>query len=768
MVRSRCLLLGLLAASQIACGGGKPPLSQPFVPLPADTGPGAATTPVPFENAGGMWTPDLMKVHAPKLKELGLTVDPNQLARPTGFPLGAVVSLGFCSASFVSPDGLIITNHHCVVSTLQFNSTPKDNLLKTGFYAKTRAEERFAGPSQRVFVTQAFRDVTAEVRASLEEVQDDAARKKKIEQRTKDLVAACEKGRAGIRCDAVSYYGGAQYLLIEKLEIKDVRLVFAPHESVGSFGGEVDNWRWPRHSGDFAIYRAYVGKDGKPADHAEDNVPYKPPHHLKLATKPLSAGDLVLAAGYPGTTHRLRTAAEVSEIVTWTYPRRIEFYEENIALIEKLSAIDPELALKATPQRRGMNNALTKTRGMMEGLVKGGLLAKKESMEAELRAWALADPGRKAAFGEVFDRMAKVFADQKAMREHAAFLEETLRVARLLDAAVTIVRMAEERAKPDAEREPAFQQRNWQRLEQEQVTLQRRYDRRLDAAMLKLSLERGARRPKADRSPVVAAIMGRTEPTPASIDQALDKLYRGTKLEDQATRIKLLKQATVADLKRDKDPLIRLAFTVRAIVKAKEDREDAIEGALAMLRPRYTQAMRAFGSRPIAPDANGTLRVTFGTVKGYRPKPEAPVYRPLSTVSELAAKQTGKEPFNAPEPLLEAIRSKRFGPYVARDLGEVPVDFLADLDITGGNSGSATLNARGELVGLVFDHNYESTASDWLYMPDLARSIHVDIRYVLWLLDAVYGADTVLRELGVTPAFAGATSRGSTSRSTPR
>jgi hypothetical protein len=219
------------------------------------------------------------------------------------------------------------------------------------------------------------------------------------------------------------------------------------------------------------------------------------------------------------------------------------------------------------------------------------------------------------------------------------------------------------------------------------------------------------------------------------------------------TRVKLLKTATTADLKKSKDPLIQLALKLRPLQKASNDRTDAYDGAMTTLKPAFIEALQKHSTTPLAPDANSTLRVTYGTVRGYSPAPGAPVYTPFTVVSEMVKKHTGTEPFNAPSVVLDAIKAKKFGPYVDNDLGEVPIDFLSDLDITGGNSGSATLNARGELVGLAFDGNYESMASDWLFMPSVTRTIHVDIRYILWLLDAAYPGDHLLKEMGVTPAI---------------
>jgi hypothetical protein len=651
----------------------------------------------------------------------------------------------------VSPEGLAITNHHCVTRSLQINSTPKENLLKRGYVAKTRADEKSSGPTARVFVTQSFRDVTAIVREGIDTVKGDLDRYKKMEAKTKQLIADCEKGRPEIRCSVGSYFGGAQYFLIEQIEIRDVRLVYAPDEGIGNFGGEVDNWRWPRHDGDFALLRAYVGKDGKPADYSPENVPYRPPHHLKLAKEPLAEGDFVMVAGYPGTTNRLRTAAEVNEAVSWRYPRQIKFFEEAIATLERAGKDNPERALKAQPMIRGLNNALTKTRGLEDGLVKGGLAAEKAKIEADMRAWMDADPGRKAAHGDVLDKMAALFNDLQKTREQDATLYEAMS-AGMLKSALLIVRMAEERPKRDADRDPDLQERNWKRIEQGQVSMQKSYDRALDTAMLKLTLERAARLPAAQRSELFGLIMGKDELTPARIEAAVDKLYATTKLEAEATRVSLFQKATTAELKKSADPLIKLALAIRPLQKAADDREDAYVGAMSVLRPKYIEALRGFRKGPLAPDANGTLRLTYGTVRSYRPTADAPMHPSFTRLSEVLKKHTGKEPFDAPARLREAAAAKKFGPYVDAKLGEVPVDFVSDLDITGGNSGSPTLNRKGELVGLAFDGNYESMASDWLFMPSVTRTIHVDLRYILWVLDAVDGADHVLTEMGAKPS----------------
>lgn len=751
--------LTLVIASSLVAGCGAAAPTGTTTPNPVSstsstTTPVASTTSTvaakaPFENPGGMWVPSQLANQQEALKSAGLDLDAKVLTDPTAAPLGAVVSLGGCSASFVSPDGLLVTNHHCVQGMLQFNSTPQQNLEKIGYHAKTRADEKWAGPTSRVFVTQSFKDVTTEIRAGLEALPNDTTRYDKLEERQKAIISACEKGRSEVRCSVKDYFGGAQYLLIEQLELRDVRIVYAPPEGVGDFGGEVDNWRWPRHGGDFSFIRAYVGKDQKPADHAESNVPYKPPHYLRVASKPLNAGDFVLVGGYPGRTNRLRTALEVRETLDWEYPGKIAANEQAIAALEALIKQQPKLEVKIQPTVGYLGNGLTRTRGLSDGLGKGGIAALREKEDAALAKWIDADPQRKKAFGDVTTQIGALIAERKKTREEDRALS-TLMVGEMLPAAMTIVRMAEERDKPDAERDPMFQERTWKRTEQRLARATSSYDRAIDQTLLGLALERIAKLPDADRPAFVTTIVG-PKLDRASIDKALANLFKTT-LEDEKARIKLFQTAKKADLAKSKDPMIKLVMTLRPIFKAAENRGKAYEGAMSLLRPRYFEALQQMRGGELAPDANGTLRVTYGTVRGYRPTPQAPIYEPFTTVSQMVAKATNKEPFLAPAKFVEAARAKKFGKYAGEALGEVPVDFLSDVDTTGGNSGSPTMNSKGELVGLLFDGTYESMASDVVFLSEVNRSIHVDFRYVQWILD-VDGADNVLTELGVTPSI---------------
>ncbi|MDF3071849.1 MAG: hypothetical protein K0R38_7450, partial [Polyangiaceae bacterium] len=298
-----------LASLALACSASSPgprpaaPKTRPLT-VPDSAAPAAAAKPT-VENSGGMWLPTQIPLKAEELKRLGLAIDPALLADPKSSVLASIVNLNGCSASFVSKEGLVVTNHHCATGALQHNSTPSQNLLELGMLAKSRTEERSSGPSARLSVLSKMTEVTEQVRPALTQVTDDKARKLALEKLQKEQVARCEQGRKDVRCGFHSLYGGLRYFLMETLEIRDVRIVYAPPESVGSFGGEIDNWRWPRQCGDFAFFRAYVGKDGLPADYSPDNVPYQPPAFLKLASSPLTEGDLVMVTGYPGHTELL-------------------------------------------------------------------------------------------------------------------------------------------------------------------------------------------------------------------------------------------------------------------------------------------------------------------------------------------------------------------------------------------------------------------------------------------------------------------------------
>ncbi|MBU1755753.1 MAG: S46 family peptidase [Alphaproteobacteria bacterium] len=707
----------------------------------------AVSLATPLAAKEGMFTPDQLPLIAEDLRATGLEIAPEALSDLTGFPMGAIVSLGGCSASFVSPQGLVVTNHHCARGSVQYNSTAENNYLVDGFLAAAKTDELPAAPGSRIYVTVAEEDVTARMREGTESLEP-AARYDLIEQRNKDITAECEAD-AGYRCLVASFYGGAQYKLIKRLEVRDVRLVYAPADSVGKYGGDIDNWQWPRHTGDFAFYRAYVAPDGSAADYAEENVPYQPEHHLKVSAGGLEEGDFVMAAGYPGSTSRYAMLAEVENTFDWQYPTFVTLLNEWIDTIEEAAPADSDARVKYESRLAGLNNYEKNLRGQIEGARRVGLVERRRMREAALAEWIAADRSR-APYGAAITQLSAL-ADESAAAARTNFWYNYGTNSQMLSAAERIYRLAQERQKPDAEREPGYQERDMSFFRQGLQALDRRYDPAVDKAEWMLFLDKYLAQPEAVRVEVLDRQLGIAgTPDRAALENRIDGFYEQTRLGEAEYRTSLL-EATPEQLEASEDPFIRMAVALYEYERKLEAEGEVRTGRALALRPAYMEAITGWQASQgllAYPDANSTLRVTYGTVLGGSPR-DGMAYLPFTTLEGLAEKDTGEEPFNAPAGQLQAIRDKDYGPYALESLGSVPVNFLSDLDSTGGNSGSATLNARAELVGLLFDGTFESVNSDWDFDPRTTRTIHVDTRYMLWVMDKVDGAQALIEEMDV-------------------
>jgi hypothetical protein len=701
----------------------------------------------------GMWMPQQIPALASRLQGMGFKGDAKAFADLTGQPMGAIVSLGGCTASFVSPDGLIATNHHCVTGGLQFNSTPQRDLLRDGYLASTREDELPNGPGSRVLVTISVKDVTDLITGNIAPETIDRARYDLIDRRVKERVAACEK--TGFRCNVASFFEGLKYFEIAQLEIRDVRLVYAPAEGIGVFGGETDNWRWPRQTGDWSFLRAYVGKDGKPAAYSKDNVPYKPTHWLKVSPAGVKPGELVFVVGYPGRTQRHQTYREVKATADWALPRAIRLAQEQLALIDALTKDNKALALRLAGRIQGLNNGLTNQKGVLEGLVKGGSLGLKETQEKALTAWIAASPDRQKKYGDILPAMNSLQAEGEKTRERDGTLGTVSSSSSYLGAAQTLYRLSLQRPKNDLDRDPGYQERDWGRLRETQERLQRTIDPVADRALLRWALLMAAVLPSEQRIEPIDKQIGLTAGMAGgdqekAIDTFLGRLFAGTKLGDRDFRLSLLDKST-AELEATHDPFVEFARSLEPLNESLREQAKNRAGAYARLRPRYMEALLARASGLVAPDANSTLRVTYGQVKGVDAR-DGMFYKAQTSLEGIVEKNTGEGEFDAPGKQLDAIKALRAGkttPYADPVLKDVPVNFLSTVDTTGGNSGSPTLNGKGELVGLLFDGTYESVASDYLFDPVKTRSIHVDSRYMLWNMSEVDGAQRLLKEMGI-------------------
>ena len=696
----------------------------------------------------GKWTPQQILEHDPKwLAELGLEIPPEKLWSKEGAGLlDAAVNVGGCSAGFVSAEGLLITNHHCAFSILQQHSTPERDLITNGFLAASRAEE-LSGAGVRATIPHRTTDVTAAVEAAVPAGADDLARFHAIERTTKEMVAACERTESR-RCQVAAFDGGVSYQLVEMIEYPDVRLVWAPPLGVGEYGGEVDNWSWPRHTGDVALLRVYAAADGRPAPAGQGTVPYRPRHWFPVSAKGVAPGQFVMLAGYPGATVRSLTAAEMRERADLFHPRRAELYRAWIDLMEKASATGEEARIALADRMKSLANREKNSRGQVAGIRRGRILEKKEAAEREVLAWAGSQPERRATLEAVEARteLGRLVETKRRTWDRDFLLEHAKQGPKSLELALTVVRWAAERAKPDLEREPEYMERNRERLTDRLRRDQKRLHGPTEEALLADLAARAAALPEGARIEAFAPLVaGGADGLRARVAE----LHARTKVTDLDERTKMLGE-TVSELRDRRDPLLDLAFALDRELLAHKEREDREKGTISRLRPAWQRAVIAHAGKPVAPDANGTLRVTLAHVQGYGPR-DGMWMEPQTTVAGVVEKHTGEAPFDAPDALLAAAPRAPESRFADPKLGDVPVGFLADADTTGGNSGSPVVDGRGQLVGVNFDRVWENVANDFGFNPEVARNVSVDVRYLLWLLEALCGeaARPLFLELGV-------------------
>ena len=685
----------------------------------------------------GQWQPHQLPQLKSELKRIGITMPAEKLADLGKHPMSAIVSLGGCSASFVSPDGLVVTNHHCAYGAIQRNSSAEKNYIVDGFLAKTRADELPGGPNTLVYVTEKVENVTGRVLQGLNPSLSGRERHALVQSRIKALVAECETDKS-TRCSVPAFHRGLEYYRIKQLMIRDVRLVYAPSDRIGNYGGDIDNYEWPRHVGDYAFYRAYVGKDGRPADPSPDNVPYKSKDFLVVSAEGLKNGDPILLAGYPGRTSRYKLPSEIRFARDVDLPAKAAGITADLSVIAAATQGNPSWTVRYASVDKGLNNVLKKTRGLLDGFARKDIAAIKDVQDAEFRAWQKAHADGNAGLLSELD--AVIAQDMALQRQEAAWLEATH--SDLLKSARTLYRLALERGKPDAERESGYQERDLGFIKARLTRLEQSFVPQVDQARYAAALARYAGIDAKVRPPGVDALL------PAQ--DALAGMYKASALSDTAKRLAWIGKDVEAFRKSD-DPFIQLAVRLHDAGMALEERRNEIDGNLERVIPQYMATVIAWKKsqgKPVYPDANSTLRVTYGTVSPFSPR-DGLVKGPFTTVEGILEKETGKDPFIVPAPLKEAIQAKRYGVFKDAALGTVPVNFLSSADTTGGNSGSAVMNKNGELIGLNFDSTYESITKDWYFDTAITRAIHVDIRYMLWVMKEVDHADNLLKEMTI-------------------
>ncbi len=683
----------------------------------------------------GQWTPDqIKKLDARMLKERGLELTANQLWNEegderTGGLMRAAVNLSGCSAGFVSPQGLVATNHHCAYAAIQANSSVEHDYIDNGFLAREKTEELRA-TTNTVRLLRQVKDVTGDLETKSKDIADDRERYQAIAARRRELIAECE-APGGHRCEIASFYNGRVYRLFDYLEFTDVRLVYAPPAGIGEFGGEIDNWMWPRHTGDFSLLRVYADAQGNPAPYSPDNVPYQPAVWFPISQDGVNPGDFVGILGYPGTTRRYMPAIEVQRWIEQALPMTVDLYGKWIAVLEARGLKDKAAEIRVAATKKSLANRFKNSQGMLDGLDHMKLLERRREEDAALTKWAQDQDD--ARYREVLDNLNKISADTKAIHARSELLAALSRGVGTVSIAIDLVRSRREARKPDAQRSEAYTERNKDRLWRRQLGRIKDFDAMVDEQVLALLVESNGALPEGER---LAALV--------DVDAA--KLVKSTKLSKETTLSKLWTSATQSEIELNKDPAIVLALALAPEIEALEAEQERLEGAKAVWYPLYFDMLEAVRGGPVYPDANGTLRLSYAKVRGYD-KWDGAKQEPQTTLTQAIAKHTEEKPFHLPQNMRDAASSAAASKYADKDLGDLALCMLADGDTTGGNSGSPVIDGKGRLIGLNFDRVWENIGGDYAWFDGHSRNIIVDARFLLWLLDEVEHADTLVAEI---------------------
>ncbi len=721
--------------------------SETLRPAPDDACNCPAQTHAQTPGGEGMWPWYMLSsLDEGSLRFRGLVLSLKELWTPQGEGLfQAVVELNGCTASFVSPQGLVLTNHHCVGGAIQKASTPQRDLLEEGFIARSREQEMPAvGLVVRVFGPQ--REVTDEILRGLPANASELETARFVRQREQETVKECER-RGKFRCQVFRESDGLHFWLQESLEIPDVRLVFTLPDATASFGGDVDNWRWPRHTLDFAFLRAYVRPDGSPGSYSPDNVPFSPGRFLTLNPAGPADGDFIMVPGVPARTHRYRTAREVLDALERIYPRREELFTRWMEVLRRVEEMEPESARFHTTLLRRLGNFRINARGQIEGIMRNRLVARRLSDEETLRAWI-----RSSRFPipeRTLDDL-NAFMDGFPSRDLDFLLEHMQGGVKALQAAWLVARWVHERELPDEKRAPGFGDRDREELKRQLAMASMEYHPLTDRMVLGMFLDEIDALPPAHRPAFhVPAV---TEEERRKREEWLEHAFRATTLLDPAAQETWL-SASRETLLQSTDPILQFAMKWYSLMHDMETRKLYMEGAQIRLRRPWMKAVEAFKGRQFYPDASGSPRVSFAHVAGYAPE-DGVWFGPFTTLRGMLAKNRGVAPFSLPADFLDSAQKEEYGPWADAQLDDVPINFLGNADTSGGNSGSPVLDGKGRVVGLNFDRVFENIAGDFGYHPARSRNIMVDVRAILWVLDRHALAHGLLAELGILPSAA--------------
>lgn len=669
----------------------------------------------------GMWLPSLIKDGRIKqMKQRGLRLSAEDLYSVNQASLkDAIVQFGGgCTAELISDEGLLLTNHHCGYSQIQAHSSLENDYLKDGFVAMNRAQE-LPNKGLTVSFLKQMTDVTPQATKGLKADMTPTEREAQIKANIKDITAQATAGNKYKASVEPLYYGNQYFLFVYEV-FSDVRMVFAPASSIGRFGGDTDNWMWPRHTGDFSIFRIYADKDNNPADYSADNVPYKPKKSLTISRGGVKEGDFTMVYGFPGRTSQYLHSRAVKYIIEQTNPTRIELRTKILNLMNEAAVADPEVRIKYAAKNVGISNGWKKWQGETQGLRRLGTVEKKEALEVQFRQWADGKP----EYQGITEQMALLYDSLQPWSMAMDYYNEALFAVEALSFVRSFIPLSDSTYKAE-------------KLKVYVGEYFKDYDRKLDLRIASRMLNEFS-----------ANVPAEFLPKNVFVEEFEGLLSDDQLFTDKDKMLSLFdgdKSVAIATIKQN--PLYKLVNEFSNMQsKVIRDRVVALNSQITELyRPYMRGLIQMQTDREFYPDANFTLRLAYGQVAGYEPR-DAVYYKHYSTLKGIAQKDNPSiYDYDVPEKLREIMRTGDYGDHEVD--GSVPVAFIATNHTTGGNSGSPVLNARGELVGLNFDRTWEGTMSDIEFDEQVCRNIALDIRFVLFTIDKIGGAGYLLDEM---------------------
>jgi len=699
----------------------------------------------------GMWLPLLLdKLNEKQMKSLGMKISAKDIYNINAGSLkDAIVSFGgFCTGEVISDQGLVLTNHHCGFDAIQNHSSIEHNYIRDGFWS-ANANEELQNPGLFVTFIVRIEDVSKQVLAGVTPGMSESQRQSQIDKNIAEMRKNAKKENyqdSFIR----GFFEGNQYYLFVTETYKDIRLVGAPPSAIGNFGKDTDNWVWPRHTGDFSMFRIYAGKDNKPADYSPDNVPYKPKKSLSISLDGTKEGDFTMVFGFPGRTTEYLHSAAVDQIMTVNDPAKIAIREKALGIIDGFMRKDEQIKIQYAAKYASIQNAYKKWQGEVLGLNISKGVDRKKAYEAEFQKRVNANPAWKDAYGSLLDKLQEAYTEIRVYGYHRDYYLETTSRTEIFTIAGWFNTL---RNTFEKDGEKAFQQRLVQAKNALNGLLEE-YNASVDRKLFEVLMEMYLKDQEPGyQSPVLKDMLSKAGGDYAKMTS---NLYDGTDLDD-ADKVKALLGKTpqeIAEFAKN-DPAVAWYRDMVSTYSDKVTKNlNEIQARINQLQRTYMQAqMDVFKEKTFFPDANSTLRVTYGNVKGYSAR-DAVKYDYYTWLDGVMEKyKPGDYEFDVPARLQELYKKKDYGPYGVK--GKMPVCFIASNHTTGGNSGSPALDGWGNLIGLNFDRVWEGTMSDINYDPSICRNIMVDIRYVLFIVDKYAGATRLIKEMKLVHPKAG-------------